>query len=258
MEMEEEHRRWRQELGWTDEQVEQEADRLYELKENRRGPLYRKLKPYMFWRAIFVSKVSKDPLAPRREDMHQSIGLLLTLVLSFYRLQLQIALGGRIGRVHYRKLGRIRCASIRTAVADRTFGLDLPHLQRHYCTTYQQGSFGPVGSGRHLFHCRRFRHCSRLFRHCCSRYEEHGYTFYVFIQTTARGACRGPCEEQSILTTPLFVVYSFLASMTRRLQALCAHQPVPQASHDRVPVLDRDLHHFHILFHQVCGKECRE
>ncbi|GJJ78552.1 magnesium transporter [Entomortierella parvispora] len=56
MEMEEEHERWRQ-LGWTEEQVEQEADRLYEIKENRRGPLYRKLKPYMFWRAIFVSKL---------------------------------------------------------------------------------------------------------------------------------------------------------------------------------------------------------
>ncbi|KAF9209108.1 hypothetical protein CPC16_003403 [Podila verticillata] len=57
MEMEEEQERWRQELGWTEEQVEKEADRLYEEKENRHGPLYRKLKPYMFWRAIFVSKL---------------------------------------------------------------------------------------------------------------------------------------------------------------------------------------------------------
>ncbi|KAF9429692.1 NIPA-like protein 3 [Podila epigama] len=57
MEMEEEHERWRRELGWTEEQVEKEADRLYEEKENRRGSLYRKLKPYMFWRAIFVSKL---------------------------------------------------------------------------------------------------------------------------------------------------------------------------------------------------------
>ncbi|KAG0050023.1 hypothetical protein BGZ83_005186 [Gryganskiella cystojenkinii] len=57
MEMEEEHERWRTQLGWTEEQVEAEADRLYEIKENRRGPLYRKLKPYMFWRAIFVSKL---------------------------------------------------------------------------------------------------------------------------------------------------------------------------------------------------------
>ncbi|KAG0284531.1 hypothetical protein BGZ96_011114 [Linnemannia gamsii] len=57
LEMEEEHERWRQELSWTDEQVQEEADRLYELKENRRGTLYRRLKPYMFWRAIFVSKL---------------------------------------------------------------------------------------------------------------------------------------------------------------------------------------------------------
>ncbi|KAF9324915.1 hypothetical protein BG006_000109 [Podila minutissima] len=57
MEMEEEYERWRQELGWTEEQVEKEADRLYEEKENRHGALYRKLKPYMFWRAIFVSKL---------------------------------------------------------------------------------------------------------------------------------------------------------------------------------------------------------
>lgn len=69
MEMEEEHERWRQQLGWTEEQVEQEAERLFEIKENRRGPLYRKLKPYMFWRAIFVSKVQSfccvmDVLSP--------------------------------------------------------------------------------------------------------------------------------------------------------------------------------------------------
>ncbi|KAF9345303.1 hypothetical protein BGX26_003311, partial [Mortierella sp. AD094] len=57
LEMEEEHERWRQELGWTEEQVQQEADRLYEEKENRRGSLYRRLKPYMFWRNIFVSKL---------------------------------------------------------------------------------------------------------------------------------------------------------------------------------------------------------
>ncbi|OAQ27630.1 hypothetical protein K457DRAFT_113961 [Linnemannia elongata AG-77] len=57
LEMEEEHERWRQELGWTEEQVQEEADRLFELKENRRGKLYRRLKPYMFWRAIFVSKL---------------------------------------------------------------------------------------------------------------------------------------------------------------------------------------------------------
>ncbi|KAF9134888.1 hypothetical protein BG015_003360 [Linnemannia schmuckeri] len=57
LEMEEEHERWRQELGWTEKQVQEEADRLYELKENRRGKLYRRLKPYMFWRAIFVSKL---------------------------------------------------------------------------------------------------------------------------------------------------------------------------------------------------------
>ena len=57
MKMEEEHERWRTQLGWTEQQVEAEADRLYEIKENIRGPLYRKLKPYMFWRAIFVSKV---------------------------------------------------------------------------------------------------------------------------------------------------------------------------------------------------------
>ncbi|KAF9917586.1 hypothetical protein FBU30_000677 [Linnemannia zychae] len=57
LEMEEEHERWRQELGWTEEQVQQEADRLYELKENRRGKLYRRLKPYMFWRDIIVSKL---------------------------------------------------------------------------------------------------------------------------------------------------------------------------------------------------------
>lgn len=59
LEMEEEHERWRQELGWTEEQVQEEADRLFELKENRRGKLYRRLKPYMFWRAIFVSKVQR-------------------------------------------------------------------------------------------------------------------------------------------------------------------------------------------------------
>ncbi|KAF9952730.1 NIPA-like protein 3 [Mortierella alpina] len=57
LEMEEEHDRWRQELGWTEEQVQAEIDRLYEEKENRRGKLYRRLKPYMFWRAIFVSKL---------------------------------------------------------------------------------------------------------------------------------------------------------------------------------------------------------
>ncbi|KAF9934024.1 NIPA-like protein 3 [Mortierella alpina] len=57
LEMEEEHERWRQELGWTEEQVQAEVDRLYEEKENRRGKLYRRLKPYMFWRAIFVSKL---------------------------------------------------------------------------------------------------------------------------------------------------------------------------------------------------------
>ncbi|KAF8926637.1 NIPA-like protein 3 [Dissophora ornata] len=57
LEMDEEHERWRQELGWTEEQVQQEADRLYEEKENRRGQLYRRLKPYMFWRNIFVSKL---------------------------------------------------------------------------------------------------------------------------------------------------------------------------------------------------------
>ncbi|CAO3565023.1 unnamed protein product [Mortierella alpina] len=57
LEMEEEHERWRQELGWTEEQVQAEIDRLYEEKENRRGKLYRRLKPYMFWRAIFVSKL---------------------------------------------------------------------------------------------------------------------------------------------------------------------------------------------------------
>ncbi|KAG0292454.1 NIPA-like protein 3 [Dissophora globulifera] len=57
LEMEEEHERWRQELGWTEDQVQQEADRLYEEKENRRGKLYRRLKPYMFWRNIFVSKL---------------------------------------------------------------------------------------------------------------------------------------------------------------------------------------------------------
>ncbi|KAF9575943.1 NIPA-like protein 3 [Mortierella alpina] len=57
LEMEEEHERWRQDLGWTEEQVQAEIDRLYEEKENRRGKLYRRLKPYMFWRAIFVSKL---------------------------------------------------------------------------------------------------------------------------------------------------------------------------------------------------------
>ncbi|KAG0250917.1 NIPA-like protein 3 [Mortierella polycephala] len=57
LEMEEERERWRQELGWTDEQVQAEVDRLYEEKENRRGKIYRRLKPYMFWRAIFVSKL---------------------------------------------------------------------------------------------------------------------------------------------------------------------------------------------------------
>lgn len=57
LEMEEEHERWRQELRWTPEQVQQEADRLFEEKENHRGRLYRQLKPYMFWRNIFVSKV---------------------------------------------------------------------------------------------------------------------------------------------------------------------------------------------------------
>ncbi|KAG0358790.1 magnesium transporter NIPA-domain-containing protein [Gamsiella multidivaricata] len=57
LEMEEEHERWRQEFGWTEEQVQEEADRLYEEKENRRGKLYRRLKPYMFWRNIFVSKL---------------------------------------------------------------------------------------------------------------------------------------------------------------------------------------------------------
>ncbi|KAG0368436.1 NIPA-like protein 3, partial [Mortierella sp. AD032] len=63
LEMDEEHERWRQELGWTEEQVQQETDRLYELKENRRGKLYRRLKPYMFWRAIFVSKLWAAGLA---------------------------------------------------------------------------------------------------------------------------------------------------------------------------------------------------
>ncbi|KAG0255945.1 NIPA-like protein 3, partial [Linnemannia exigua] len=63
LEMEEEHERWRQELGWTEEQVQEETDRLYELKENRRGKLYRRLKPYMFWRAIFVSKLWAAGLA---------------------------------------------------------------------------------------------------------------------------------------------------------------------------------------------------
>ncbi|KAF9187405.1 hypothetical protein BGZ51_001311 [Haplosporangium sp. Z 767] len=57
LEMEEEHERWRQELGWTEEQVQTEVDRLYEEKENRKSKLYRRLKPYMFWRAIFVSKL---------------------------------------------------------------------------------------------------------------------------------------------------------------------------------------------------------
>ncbi|KAF9122101.1 hypothetical protein BGX30_002207 [Mortierella sp. GBA39] len=57
LEMEEEHERWRKELGWTEEQVQEEAYRLFEIKENRRGKLYRQLKPYMFWRAIFVSKL---------------------------------------------------------------------------------------------------------------------------------------------------------------------------------------------------------
>ncbi|KAF9120704.1 NIPA-like protein 3 [Mortierella sp. 14UC] len=63
LEMDEEHERWRQELGWTEEQVQQEADQQYELKENRRGKLYRRLKPYMFWRAIFVSKLWAAGLA---------------------------------------------------------------------------------------------------------------------------------------------------------------------------------------------------
>ncbi|KAF9431855.1 hypothetical protein BGZ76_011615 [Entomortierella beljakovae] len=57
LEMEEEHERWRRELGWSEEQVQQEADRLYEEKENKRGKVYRRLKPYMFWRNIFVSKL---------------------------------------------------------------------------------------------------------------------------------------------------------------------------------------------------------
>ncbi|KAF9111416.1 hypothetical protein BGX27_004961 [Mortierella sp. AM989] len=56
LEMEEKHEQWRQ-LGWTEENIQQEADRLYEEKENRRGKLYRRLKPYMFWRNIFVSKL---------------------------------------------------------------------------------------------------------------------------------------------------------------------------------------------------------
>jgi len=55
-ETEEMHNRWRSE-GWTEEQVQQEADRLFEEEENRRGKLYRTLKPYMFWRDIIVSKV---------------------------------------------------------------------------------------------------------------------------------------------------------------------------------------------------------
>lgn len=59
LEMEEEHERWRQELGWTEEQVQQEADRLFEEKENRKGKLYRRLKPFMFWRNIIVSKVKR-------------------------------------------------------------------------------------------------------------------------------------------------------------------------------------------------------
>ncbi|KAF9897642.1 hypothetical protein BX616_005231 [Lobosporangium transversale] len=63
LEMEEEHERWRQELGWSEEQVQQEADRLYEEKENRHGKLYRRLKPYMFWRNIFVSKLWAAGLA---------------------------------------------------------------------------------------------------------------------------------------------------------------------------------------------------
>ncbi|KAF9580732.1 NIPA-like protein 3 [Lunasporangiospora selenospora] len=57
LEMEEEHQRWRDELGWTEEQVQQEADRLYEEKESNHGKLYRKLKPYMFWQDIIVSKL---------------------------------------------------------------------------------------------------------------------------------------------------------------------------------------------------------
>ncbi|KAI8354274.1 magnesium transporter NIPA-domain-containing protein [Mortierella sp. GBAus27b] len=57
LEREELHERWRQELHWTEEQIQQEADRLYEEKENRRGKLYRTLKPYMFWRNIIVSKL---------------------------------------------------------------------------------------------------------------------------------------------------------------------------------------------------------
>ncbi|KAF9354783.1 NIPA-like protein 3 [Mortierella sp. NVP85] len=56
LETEEMHNRWRKE-GWTEEQIQQEADRLFEEEENRRGKLYRTLKPYMFWRDIIVSKL---------------------------------------------------------------------------------------------------------------------------------------------------------------------------------------------------------
>lgn len=73
--MEEEHERWRQELGWTEEQVQEEADRLFELKENRRGKLYRRLKPYMFWRAIFVSKVQ----TAFQEEKHTCASLFLRM-----------------------------------------------------------------------------------------------------------------------------------------------------------------------------------
>ncbi|KAF9954425.1 NIPA-like protein 3 [Mortierella alpina] len=57
LEHEEEYDVWRRERGWTEEEVQAEIDRLYEKKENSRGKLYRRLKPYMFWRAIFVSKL---------------------------------------------------------------------------------------------------------------------------------------------------------------------------------------------------------
>ncbi|KAG0241239.1 hypothetical protein BGW41_006093 [Actinomortierella wolfii] len=54
---EEEQERWRTEYGWTEEQVQNEVDRLEEEKKHRHSKLYRRLVPFMFWKEIFVSKL---------------------------------------------------------------------------------------------------------------------------------------------------------------------------------------------------------
>ncbi|KAF9977821.1 hypothetical protein BGZ73_004734 [Actinomortierella ambigua] len=55
--LEDEQERWRTELGWNEEQVQAEMDRLEEEKKNRHSKLYRRLEPLMFWKEIIVSKL---------------------------------------------------------------------------------------------------------------------------------------------------------------------------------------------------------